>query len=279
MRGTTKFKVVQGCFITFIVICCLFVLYPIVFVVSTAFSTKSNMASASIIPFADGISLKQFENLFWKYDFILWFKNTFVIALGVMIVTVLTCALAAYVFSRFKFAFKKPMMMAMLILQIFPSFVGMQALYVIADRVGAHDQLWGLIIIYAAGNVPYNTWLVKSYLDTIPKTLDEAARIDGANHVTIFFKVIFPIARPIVIFLAITSFTGPWMDWIFPKLILSSPEKFTLAMGLIAFVDGTKNNFTLFAAGAVTIAIPFIIFFIFSQSAMMTGLGGGAVKE
>lgn len=279
MRGTTKFKVVQGLFVAFLTIASLCVLYPIVFVISTAFSSKSSAAGASIIPFADGFSLRQFETLFNDTDFFLWFKNTFVIAVGVTIVTVLVCSLAAYVFSRFKFAFKKPMMMAMLILQIFPSFVSMQALYVIANKIGAHNELWGLILIYGAGNVPYNTWLVKSYLDTIPKSLDEAARIDGANHVTIFFRVILPISKPIIIFLAITAFTGPWMDWIFPKLLLSSPDKYTLAMGLINFIDGVRNQFTTFAAGAVTIAIPFIIFFILSQNEMMTGLGGGAVKE
>jgi arabinogalactan oligomer/maltooligosaccharide transport system permease protein len=279
MTGTTKFKVLQGCFVAFLTLASLAVLYPIIFVISTAFSPKNSVTQADIIPFKDGFSLKQFQKLFGETDFLLWFKNTLLIAIGVMIVTVLVCALAAYVFSRFKFAFKKSMMMAMLILQIFPSFVSMQALYVIADRIGAHDQLWGLVLIYAAGNVPYNTWLVKSYLDTIPKSLDEAARIDGANHVTIFFRVVLPIAKPIIIFLAITSFTGPWMDWIFPKLLLSTPEKYTLAMGLINFIDGTRNQFTTFAAGAITVAVPFIFFFIFSQKEMMTGLGGGAVKE
>ena len=107
----------------------------------------------------------------------------------------------------------------MLILQIFPSFVGMIAIFVIINRIHAYNQLWGLVLVYVAGNIPYNTWLVKSYLDTIPKSLDEAARIDGANHLKIFFRVILPIARPMIIFLAITSFTGPWMDWIFPKMV------------------------------------------------------------
>ncbi len=170
-------------------------------------------------------------------------------------------------------------MMAMLILQIFPSLMGMIAIYVIINRIHAYDQLWGLVLVYVAGNIPYNTWLVKSYLDTIPKSLDEAARIDGANHLKIFFRVVMPIAKPIISFLALTSFTGPWMDWIFPRLVLGNNDKYTLAVGLITFIDGTSNKFTLFAAGALTISIPFVIFFIITQKSMVTSLGGAAVKE
>jgi arabinogalactan oligomer/maltooligosaccharide transport system permease protein len=272
----TLLKVVSCIILT---ICCLIVLYPIVYVISTAFSPKMTSSGSSIIPFADGFTLKQFDKLFNETNYVLWFKNTLIIAVWTMILTVIVCSLAAYVFSRFKFMFRKGMMMGMLILQIFPSFVSMIAIYVIINRMKAYDQLWGLVLVYVAGNVPYNTWLVKSYLDTIPKSLDEAARIDGANHLKIFFRVILPMAKPIITFLAITSFTGPWMDWIYPKMVLGSEEKYTLAIGLISFIDGTKIQFTTFAAGALVICIPFVIFFVISQKSMTTGLGAGAVKE
>ena len=262
-----------------LIICSLIVLYPIIYVISTAFSPKMTASGSSILPFADGFSTVQFEKLFNETNYALWFQNTLIVAIGTSIMTVICCSLAAYVFSRFKFLFRKGMMMAMLILQIFPSFVGMFAIYVIVSRMKAYDQLWALILIYVAGNIPYNTWLVKSYLDTIPKSLDEAARIDGANHLKIFFRVILPMARPMIIFLTITSFTGPWMDYIFPKVILGSEENYTLAIGLISFIDGTKIQFTTFAAGAFVICIPFIILFVLSQKTMTTGLGAGAVKE
>lgn len=270
------FKVIS-CII--LIICSLVVLYPIVYVVSTAFSPKMTASGSSILPFADGFSTVQFEKLFNETNYTLWFQNTLIVAIGTSIMTVICCSLAAYVFSRFKFIFRKGMMMAMLILQIFPSFVGMFAIYVIVSRMKAYDQLWALVLIYVAGNIPYNTWLVKSYLDTIPKSLDEAARIDGANHLKIFFRVILPMARPMIIFLTITSFTGPWMDYIYPKVILGREQNYTLAIGLISFIDGTKIQFTTFAAGAFVICIPFIIFFVLSQKTMTTGLGAGAVKE
>ena len=193
--------------------------------------------------------------------------------------TIFVSSLGAYVFSRFRFTLKKQLMLTMLILQIFPSFVGMIAIYVILLRIGGLDTLWGLVLVYLAGNIPYNTWMVKSYLDTIPKSLDESARIDGANHFRIFTTIIMPIAKPIIIFLGISSFTAPWMDFIFPKMVLRSADKQTLALGLFSFVTDKKNEFTTFAAGAVLIAIPFILFFVITQKAMVTSLGGAAVKE
>lgn len=255
------------------------VLYPLVFVVSAAFSPGNGIASVNIVPFADGFTVKHFLKLFTQTDYPKWFMNTLKIAIATSAITILISSLSAYVFSRFKFSFKKPMLMSLLILQIFPSFVGMVAIYVILLRIGGLDTLWGLVLVYVAGNIPYNTWMVKSYMDTISKNLDEAARIDGASHFRIFSQIIFPVAKPIITFLGITSFTAPWMDYIFPKMVLRSPENQTLALGLFGFVSDKKNEFTTFAAGSLIVAIPFIIFFILSQKTMITSFGGAAVKE
>lgn len=257
----------------------LFVLYPLVYVLSAAFSPQSNIASLNVVPFGDGVTLDQFTYLFFKTDYLKWFRNTFIVAGITSVSTILAASLSAYVFSRFHFALKKTMMMTLLILQIFPSFVGMVAIYVILLRIGGLDTLWGLILVYLAGNIPYNTWMVKSYLDTIPRSLDEAARIDGANHFRIFWSVVLPIAKPIIVFLGITSFTAPWMDYIFPKMVLRSSNMQTLALGLYSFVTDKKNMFTTFAAGSLLVAVPFIVFFVITQKMLITSLGGAAVKE
>lgn len=257
----------------------LFVIYPLVYVVAAAFSPQQNIASLSIIPFGNGVTLNNFTYLFQKTDFPLWFRNTLIIAVATTISTVFVCALSAYVFSRFRFVFKKSLMMALLILQIFPSFVGMVAIYVILLRIGGLNTLWGLVLVYLAGNIPYNTWMVKSYLDTIPKSLDEAARIDGASHFQIFAKIIMPVSRPILVLLTITSFIAPWMDFIFPKLVLRSSNVQTIAQGLFGFVTEKKNMFANFSAGSLLIAIPFIIFFVMTQKTLITSLSGAAVKE
>lgn len=256
-----------------------FVIYPLVYIVSGAFTPGNSMASMNILPFSDGFTLEHFVYLFTRTDYALWFKNTLIISVATCMATVVISSLAAYVFSRFNFKFKKSFLMSLLILQIFPSFVGMIAIYVILYRIGGLDTLWGLVLVYVAGNVPYNTWLVKNYMDTVSKNLDEAARIDGASHFRIFFMIILPVARPIITFLAITSFTAPWMDFIFPKMVLRCSEKQTLALGLFSFVSDKKNEFTIFAAGALIVAIPFVIFFLMTQKTLVTSFGGAAVKE
>lgn len=272
-------RVNTGLVILFLCLSSFVILYPLVYVVSAAVSPGTSIAALNIIPFADGVTWVHFEQLFHDTLYVTWFKNTFVIAISTSACTIIISALGAYVFSRFRFTLKKTLMMSMLILQIFPSFVGMVAIYVILLRINGLDTLWGLVLVYLAGNIPYNTWLVKSYFDTIPKSLDEAARMDGAGHFTIFYRIILPVAKPIIIFLGITSFTGPWMDFIFPKLVLRSVDKQTLALGLYGFVSSKKNYFTDFAAGALLVAIPFIIFFMITQKAMITSLGGASVKE
>lgn len=265
-------------YIIFILIS-LCVFYPLVYCVSAAFSPGNGIAALNIVPFGDGFTLKHFKYLFTQTQYGLWFKNTLIISLWTAALTVVISSLSAYVFSRFHFTFKKTLLMSLLILQIFPSFVGMIAIYVILLRIGGLDTLWGLVLVYVAGNIPYNTWMVKSYMDTVSKNLDEAARIDGASHFRIYSTIILPITKPIITFLGITSFTGPWMDFIFPKMVLRSPEKMTLALGLFNFVTDKKNEFTNFAAGSLIIAIPFVIFFLFTQKAMMLSMGTAAVKE
>lgn len=265
--------------IVFLSITSVLVLYPLVYLVSSAFAPGTSVSFLSIIPFGNGVTFEHFEKLFTETSYLLWFKNTFIIAASTAVITVLVCAISAYIFSRFRFMFKKSMMMTLLILQIFPSFIGMIAIYVILMRIGGIDTLWGMVLIYVAGNIPYNTWLVKSYMDTIPRSLDEAARIDGASHLRTFFTIILPQAKPIVTFLAITSFTGPWMEYIFSKMILRSDENKTLALGLYTFVTDKKNEFTIFCAGALLVAIPFVVFFVLTQKMLVTSLGGAGVKE
>lgn len=256
-----------------------FVIYPLVYVVSGAFAPGNSMASLNIVPFLDGFTLSHFTHLFTRTDYGKWFLNTLIISVETSLATIIVASLSAYVFSRFQFKFKKPFLMSLLILQIFPSFVGMIAIYVILLRIGGLDTLWGLVLVYVAGNIPYNTWLVKNYMDTVSRNLDEAARIDGAGHFRTFFQIILPIARPIITFLGITSFTAPWMDFIFPKMVLRSVDKQTLALGLFSFVTDKKNEFTVFAAGSLLVAVPFVIFFIITQKTLVTSFGGAAVKE
>ncbi len=265
--------------LVFLVLVSLVVLYPLVYAVSAAFSPGKSISALSIVPFGSGVTTSHFQRLFKETNYIRWFRNTLMIATATSVSTILVCSLSAYVFSRFRFLFKKTMMLALLVLQIFPSFIGMIAIYVILLRIKGLDTLWGMVLIYLAGNIPYNTWLVKSYIDAIPRAYDEAAKIDGASNARTFFSVILPQASPIITFLAIVSFTGPWMEFIFAKLILRSNENQTLALGLFSFVTDRKNEFTMFCAGALIVAVPFIVFFLITQKMLVSSLAGAGVKE
>ncbi|MGL5761416.1 MAG: sugar ABC transporter permease, partial [Cetobacterium sp.] len=222
---------------------------------------------------------KHYINLFKETDFPLWYWNTFRIAIANMCISVVITTLTAYVFSRYKFKGKKAALITVLVLQMFPSFLAMTAVFILLSKLNLLDTFTGLILVYSAGQVPYNSWLVKGYFDGIPKTLDEAARVDGAGHMTIFLKIILPLAKPIIVLVAITNFMGPWFDFIFPQLVLRSQNKRTLAMGIFDWIQkGANDNFTMFAAGAILVAVPITILYMFLQKHIVKGLSAGAVK-
>ena len=255
----------------------LIVILPIIWIVLSSFQVGTTLYSSSFIP--EKLTIEHYINLFTKTDYPIWYKNTLKIATFNMIIGVLVTTITAYTFSRYRFKGRKNIMIGMLVLQMFPSFLSMTAIVVIITKLNLMDSHWGLILVYAAGQMPYNAWLIKGYFDGIPKSLDEAARIDGAGHLTIFWKVIMPLAKPILVLVALTNFTGPWFDFIFPKLILRSRHTKTLAIGIFEWVQGrADNNFTLFAAGSILIAIPIIILFGILQKHIVEGLSAGATK-
>lgn len=254
------------------------IILPIVWIVLSSLQTGTSLYSSSFIP--KSLTFEHYKTLFTGTDYPIWYKNTLKIAFLNMIIGVLITTLTAYTFSRYRFKGRKNIMMGMLVLQMFPSFLSMTAIVVLITKLNLMDTVWGLVLVYAAGQIPYNAWLIKGYFDGIPKSLDEAARIDGAGHLTIFWKIIMPLAKPILVLVALTNFTGPWFDFIFPKILLRSRETKTLAVGIFEWVQGrADNNFTLFAAGSILIAIPIIILFAVLQRHIVAGLTQGGVKD
>lgn len=256
------------------------ILYPIAFTVSASFIKDNSLSAVGTIPFSRPFSLDQYKRLFTQTNYGHWYFNTLKVATFNMIITVFVCSFTGYIFSRFTFPFRKTVMASMLVLQMFPSFIGMIATYVILWKINALNTLWGLVLVYATGSIPFNSWLMKGYFDTMSKDIAEAAYIDGATPLTAFIRVIIPTARPQIVFLALTSFTGPWMDYIFPRLILRSDEKKTLAVGLFELINGRSNdNFTMFAAGALLVAVPFVLLFVNGQKSLLMSLAGTGGKE
>lgn len=164
-------------------------------------------------------------------------------------------------------------------LSMFPSFLSMTAIYTLFLIIGLVGKPISLVLIYAAGAIPYNTWLVKGYLDGIPRAIDEAAYIDGCGKLQSFFKIILPVSKPIITYCAVSQFMLPWMDYILPNILLSKDKNKTLAVGLFTMITGKENqNFTMFAAGAVFIAVPITIMFVIFQKYLVQGIAAGANK-
>ena len=260
-----------------LVLLCIVILTPVIWIVLSSFNSGTSLFSSSIIP--KNPTLIHYKELFTQTDFPKWYMNTFKIAIINMVLSVILTTLSAYAFSRFKFKGRKQGLMAMMILQMFPGFLAMTAVFILISKLGLLNSHWGLILVYAGGQIPYNTWLCKGFFDGIPRSLDEAAKIDGASNMTIFVKVILPLARPIITLVALTNFMGPWFDFIFPQIILKSSEKKTLAMGLFEWVQKQQNTqFTMFAAGAILVAIPITLLFVYLQKHIVEGLSSGATK-
>ncbi|UPM53089.1 sugar ABC transporter permease [Gottfriedia acidiceleris] len=255
----------------------LIVLFPIIWILGSSFGESTGLANATPIP--KNPTIIHYQELFEKTKFSLWYWNTLKIALLNMVLSIFLSTSAAYVFSRFKFKGKKFGMIAMLVLQMFPSFMGMIAIYILFLNFGLLDNHLGLVLVYAAGQIPFNTWLIKGYLGAVPKSLDESAMIDGATKTQVFFKIILPLSKPILTFVALTQFMVPWMDFILPRLLISSNEKKTLAIGLFDLIKGqTNQNFTMFAAGAVLVAVPITILYVVLQKYVIQGVTAGANK-
>ena len=265
-------------FIYFILIAqTVIVLVPVVWIIGSSMNPGNSLYGSTLIP--KNPTFVHYIELFTKTDFPRWYLNTLKIATLNMIFSVIIITITSYVLSRFRFKGRKQGLMAMLILQMFPTILSMTALYILLWQLNLLNNHWGLVLIYVCGGIPYNTWLVKGYFDGIPRSLDEAGRIDGASNLTIFRRIILPLAKPIITFVALTSFTGPWMDFLLPRLLIRSAENKTLAVGLYEWVTGQQNTkFTLFAAGAILVAIPIVILFAFLQKNIVEGLSSGASK-
>lgn len=255
----------------------LLVLAPIVWIIGASFNPMSSLLSATAFP--ENPTVLHYVKLIKETKFVYWYANTLKIALINMAISVVLTSMTSYVFSRFRFKGKRAGLLSILILQMFPSFMGMMATYNILWQLNLLDTHFGLILTYAAGQVPYNTWLVKGYLANIPRSLDEAAKLDGASNLRIFTQIVLPLMKPILIFVALSQFITPWMDFIFPRMILSSPEKKTLAIGLYDMINAnTNNNFTTFAAGAILVAVPITILYVCLQKYLIQGVTAGANK-
>ncbi|OPA76062.1 sugar ABC transporter permease [Paenibacillus selenitireducens] len=258
-------------------------IYPALWTIMSSFKVGDSLFSDTFVP--KQFTIKHYSDLFHpeniagkQVPYVRWYWNTLKIATMSMVLGTMIQLLTAYAVSRFRFRGRKSLLSTVLVLGMFPGFMSMIAIYVFLVQLNLLDTPWALIIVYSAG-AALGLFVAKGFFDTIPKSLEEAARIDGANHWDVFYKIILPLSRPIITYISLTTFTGAWMDFIFARLILRSRDQWTLAVGLFDLVDSYSSTaFTLFAAGAVLVAIPITILFAFTQRFLVEGLTSGANK-
>lgn len=250
--------------------------FPCFWLILSSFSRSGSLYSFDGF-FPQKYSVKSFVNLFTdirQYNYPKWFMNTlFIAGMSALIGTTLVI-LTAYTISRFRFKSRKLLMKTTLALGMFPSFMGMVAVYLIMTQFKLVNHPWGVILIYSA-NAPMAYLTQKGFFDTIPKSIDEAAKIDGANNFQIFKKIHIPLSLPIIVYTALTSFAFPWSDFILPKLLLKDKDLWTVAVGLMSLPD---TEFARFAAGSVFIAVPIVILYFCLVKYMINGMVSGAVK-
>lgn len=260
-----------------------FALFPVVYVLSAAFNPTASLASTRVIPEDPG--LDNFTTLFNEQPFFQWLWNTIYICGVAAVATVLLCALAAFAFSRMRFAGRRPGLLFLLLVQMFPLLLAVVALFLLFSALGDIFPAIGLgrreslILVYLGGALGVNTWLMKGFFDTIPRDLDESAVIDGASHVQIFFRIVLPLAAPIIAVIGLLAFVTAFNDFLLAKVLLSGEQNFTLAVGLQQYIaDQYGARWGPFAAGAVIGAIPTIALFMYLQRYLVSGLTSGAVK-
>lgn len=264
----------------------LFALFPIVWIVSASVNTIDNLGAARLIP--EQLTLENFTDLFGSSTTPVdrWLINSFKVALVASLLGVLVSAMAAFAFSRLNFRGRRGLLTSLLVLQIFPQFLGFVALFALAQQFGAVFPAFGLnthaflILVYLGGAAGFNAFLLKGFLDSIPSSLDEAAVIDGAGQAAIFFRIILPLTRPILAVIFIITFVSIFNEYLLALVLLTSTDQFTLPVGLQAFLqEDYAAKWGTLAATALIGSLPIVLVFLVAQKQIIGGLTQGAVKS
>ena len=276
----------------FLALFTLLTLYPILWVIAIAFSGTQSLALADLPPqprFADRLraivpwparwSLANFASVLTDQPFGRWMLNSALVAIATTVIGVFIACTAAYAFSRFKFPGRRAGMMAFLVSQMFPGTLMLIPLYVIIVQVlGLGSSRIGLIAVYATTSVPFSVWMLKGYFDTIPREMEEAAIIEGASPGKIFWRIVFPLARPAVAITALFCFMTAWNEFILAATFMDKEDLYTAPVGLRFFVGGFSQQWGYFAAGSLIVSLPVVVLFLYLQRYLVSGLTAGGVK-
>lgn len=263
-----------------------FAVLPFFWVLMTSFNEAKSLLGATLIP--AHMSLTNYQELLSSttLNFSRWLFNSFTISsISVLLIVGITC-LSAYALSRFRFKGKRGIMMAIMILNVFPGILAMIAIYTLMQQIGTYlpflglNSHGGLILIYVAGAMSINTLMVKAYIDTVPIELDESAMLEGASSWYTFWKIVFPIIKPMVITVGILAFMGTYGDFIIANLLLKGNDNITVMVGIYQFTQQRfDTDWGVVMAGTILAALPVVVLFFMAQKHILAGITAGAVKD
>jgi arabinogalactan oligomer / maltooligosaccharide transport system permease protein len=262
-----------------------FALFPIVFVISASFNPVGTLTASNDL--FSRFSLDNYRALFSTpvYPFPSWFLNTMFVAITTAVLQVFVACLAAYAFSRFRFAGRRIGLLGLLLIQMFPQILAAIAIFLLVFEIGqlfpslGLGSTLGLVLVYMGGALGVSTFLIKGFFDTIPKELDEAMKVDGASHARVFFGMVLPLSAPVLAVVVLLSFITTLNEFLVASIILTAPQDQTLAVGLYQLVSSQLNaQWGFFAAGSLLGAIPAVLLFLWLQKYVVSGLTAGSVK-
>jgi arabinogalactan oligomer / maltooligosaccharide transport system permease protein len=283
-KGQRQLRMVMRYVVAIIAIA--FALFPVIWVISASFNPRGSLASQQLIP--ANASFENYQILLSgdrRFPFQLWLWNSFKLASITSVLAVVITALSAYSFSRFRFRGRRNLLLTLFLIQVFPNTLAIIALFLLLVQLGAYipwlsvNSHGGLLLIYLGGVMGVNVWLMKGFFDSIPRDIDESAMVDGATHWQIFWQLIFPLVRPILVVIGILTFIGVYGDFLIARVMLTSVEKYTVMVGLYAFVaEQYSQNWGVFAAGGLMAAVPIVVIYLLLQDQIVGGLTAGSVK-
>ena len=275
-----------------LIVVTLIAVYPILWVLTIAFSGKQSLALVdlpavptaadrlrAVVPWPDHPNATNFVSVMKDQPFARWLVNGAIVALATTVLGIFLACTAGYAFSRFRFPGRRAGLMSFLVSQMFPGVLTLIPLYIILVKwLGLGSTRTGLVLVYTTTAIPFCVWMLKGYFDTIPRDLEEAALIDGASALTIFFRIVLPLAKPAIAVTALFSFMTGWNEFILAATLMDKENMYTAPVGLRFFVGGFSQQWGYFAAGAIIVSIPVVALFFYLQKYLVSGLTAGGVK-
>lgn len=255
-----------------------FAIYPILRVMAISLRPGDRLLSKSLALIPENASFGMYVRLFTEEPFLQWMGNSLVVSACVTVVGVGLAATAGYAFSRYKFAGRDSAMIGLITTQMFPVTMLLLPLFILLIAIKAYDNYLGLIIAYSATALPFTIWQMKGYYDTIPYSLEEAARIDGCSEFGIFWRIVLPLAAPALVITALFSFMTAWSEYLVAAVLIQDQNLFTLPLGLKTFQSNMEVSWGLYSAGAVVVSVPVVVLFLLLSRWLVSGLTLGSVK-